>query len=145
MLRKTGESLVVGDDVVVTVLQFRGDGVRLAVEAPLHTAVLRKEVYEAVWREKPGPRPEPSEAGVEGPHRPTTLTLTEAQADDFEDFRREVSMRVRRELSTDQVVRLLFYALRANRFHNLQAAVQGQTGLESIPIPAPPTGTEEPR
>ena len=50
--RKTGESLMVGEDVVVTVLDVKGDQVRLGVTAPPATAVHREEVYGKV---KAGP------------------------------------------------------------------------------------------
>ncbi len=47
--RRTGESLVIGDDVVVTVLEVKGDGgVRLGIDAPRTTRVHRAEVYAAV-------------------------------------------------------------------------------------------------
>ena len=46
--RRTGESLMVGDDVVITVLDVKGDQVRLGVSAPLATAVHREEVYRKV-------------------------------------------------------------------------------------------------
>ena len=50
--RKTGESLMVGEDVVITVLDVKGDHVRLGVTAPPVTAVHREEVYRKV---KAGP------------------------------------------------------------------------------------------
>ena len=50
--RKTGESLMVGEDVVITVLDVKGDHVRLGVTAPPATAVHREEVYRKV---KAGP------------------------------------------------------------------------------------------
>ena len=43
--RRTGESIVIGDDVVVTVLEVRGDVVRLGVAAPRSVQVHREEVY----------------------------------------------------------------------------------------------------
>ena len=46
--RRVGERLVIGDNVVVTVLEVRSDGVRLGIEAPLAIAVNRAEVIEAV-------------------------------------------------------------------------------------------------
>lgn len=46
--RRVGERLVIGDDVVVTVLEVRSDGVRLGIEAPRAIAVNRAEVIEAV-------------------------------------------------------------------------------------------------
>ena len=46
--RRTGESLMVGDDVVITVLDVKGDHVRLGVTAPPATAVHREEVYRKI-------------------------------------------------------------------------------------------------
>ena len=47
--RRTGESVVIGDDVVVTVLEVKGDGgVRLGIDAPRTVRVHRAEVYAAV-------------------------------------------------------------------------------------------------
>jgi carbon storage regulator len=46
--RRVGERLVIGDDVVVTVIEVRSDGVRLGIDAPRSVAVHRAEVLEAV-------------------------------------------------------------------------------------------------
>lgn len=49
LTRRVGESIVVGDDVVVTVLEVKGDGViRLGIDAPRHVRVHRAEVHAAV-------------------------------------------------------------------------------------------------
>lgn len=49
--RKKNESIVIGENVVVTVIDIRGDKVRLGIEAPKEVAVHRKEVMEAILRE----------------------------------------------------------------------------------------------
>ena len=46
--RKMGESVVIGDDIILTVIEIRGDKVRLQVECPREATVHRKEVYEAI-------------------------------------------------------------------------------------------------
>lgn len=46
--RRVGERLMIGDDIVVTVIEVRGDGVRLGIDAPRSVAVHRAEVLEAV-------------------------------------------------------------------------------------------------
>jgi carbon storage regulator len=46
--RRVGESIVIGDDVVVTVLEVRGDVVRVGVDAPRHVQVRRQELLEAL-------------------------------------------------------------------------------------------------
>lgn len=43
--RRVGESLMVGDDVVVTVLGVKGNHVRIGVDAPREKAVHREEIY----------------------------------------------------------------------------------------------------
>lgn len=48
LTRRVGESLVIGDDVVVRVLEVKGDLVRIGVEAPREIKVHREEVYRAV-------------------------------------------------------------------------------------------------
>jgi carbon storage regulator len=48
LTRRAGESVVIGDDVVVTVVEVRGDVVRLGIDAPRDVKVHREEVYRAV-------------------------------------------------------------------------------------------------
>jgi carbon storage regulator len=45
LTRRTGESVMVGDDVVITVLEARGDVIRLGIQAPRSVQVHREEVY----------------------------------------------------------------------------------------------------
>lgn len=49
--RHRDESIMIGDDIVVTIVDIRGDKVRLGIEAPQHIPVHRQEVYEAIQRE----------------------------------------------------------------------------------------------
>ena len=46
--RKVGESIVIGDDVVVTILEIRGDLIRVGIDAPKSVKVHRSEVFEAI-------------------------------------------------------------------------------------------------
>ncbi|KKK82762.1 hypothetical protein LCGC14_2800160 [marine sediment metagenome] len=48
--RKVNEAIVIRDDIVITVLEIRGDKVRLGVDAPKEVPVHRREVYEAIRR-----------------------------------------------------------------------------------------------
>jgi carbon storage regulator len=50
--RQKDESIMIGDEVEVTIVDVRGDKVRLGITAPKHIPVHRKEVYEAIQREK---------------------------------------------------------------------------------------------
>jgi carbon storage regulator len=45
LTRRAGESVMIGDDVIITVLEARGDIVRLGIEAPREVQVHREEVY----------------------------------------------------------------------------------------------------
>ena len=45
LTRNTGESLMIGDDVTITVLQVKGNQVRIGVNAPKETPVHREEIY----------------------------------------------------------------------------------------------------
>ena len=45
LTRRSGESVMIGDDVVITVLEARGDVIRLGIQAPRHVQVHREEVY----------------------------------------------------------------------------------------------------
>lgn len=49
--RQRDETIMIGDDVEITVVDIRGDKVRLGITAPAHVSVHRKEVYEAIQRE----------------------------------------------------------------------------------------------
>ena len=50
--RQRDESIIIGDDIEITVVDIRGEKVRLGINAPPHIPVHRKEVYEAIRREK---------------------------------------------------------------------------------------------
>ena len=49
--RQRDETIMIGDDIEITVVDIRGDKVRLGITAPTHVPVHRKEVYEAIQRE----------------------------------------------------------------------------------------------
>ncbi|WP_417851017.1 carbon storage regulator CsrA [Thalassoglobus sp.] len=50
--RHRDESIMIGDDVVITIVDIRGDKVRLGIQAPTEIPVHRQEVYEAIQRER---------------------------------------------------------------------------------------------
>jgi carbon storage regulator len=49
--RHRDETIIIGDDIELTIVDIRGDKVRVGIKAPPHIAVHRKEVYEAIRRE----------------------------------------------------------------------------------------------
>jgi carbon storage regulator len=51
LTRRVGESLMIGDDVTVTVLGVKGNQVRIGVNAPKEVAVHREEIYEKIRAE----------------------------------------------------------------------------------------------
>ncbi len=67
LTRRVGETIMIGDDVAVTVLGVKGNQVRVGVNAPKETSVHREEIYERIKREEQAggasPRRASSEAG----------------------------------------------------------------------------------
>ena len=55
--RQRNESIMIGDDVEIIIVDVRGDKVRLGITAPRAVSVHRKEVYEAIQKEKAGEKP----------------------------------------------------------------------------------------
>jgi carbon storage regulator len=49
--RRVNEKIVIGDDVVVSVVEVRGDQVKLGIEAPRNVKVFRQEVFDAIQEE----------------------------------------------------------------------------------------------
>ena len=67
--RKAGQSLIIGNDIIVRLLEIRGQQVRLGVEAPSDVSVVREELHRAVAAEN-------QEAAQGGPSKVADLAST---------------------------------------------------------------------
>lgn len=51
LTRKTGEGIVIGDNIKITVVELKGGGVRIGIDAPAEQKIYRQEVYDRICRE----------------------------------------------------------------------------------------------
>jgi carbon storage regulator len=65
LTRRVGETVMIGNDVTVTVLGVKGNQVRIGINAPKNVAVHREEIYERIKREQQGESQGESETAAE--------------------------------------------------------------------------------
>jgi carbon storage regulator len=53
LTRRVGETVIVGNDVTVTIVAVAGDQIHIGIKAPKHVPIRRKEIYEPSQREHP--------------------------------------------------------------------------------------------
>lgn len=51
LTRKVGERIVIGDNVVITIAEIKGDNIRMAIDAPKEIKIYRGEIYDAIAAE----------------------------------------------------------------------------------------------
>ncbi|BCO08511.1 carbon storage regulator CsrA [Desulfolithobacter dissulfuricans] len=51
LTRKPGEGIVIGDNIVVKIIEAKGGGIRIGIEAPRETKIYRQEVYDRICQE----------------------------------------------------------------------------------------------
>ena len=51
LTRKTGEGIVIGDDITIKVIELKGGGVRIGIDAPKTSKIYRQEVYDRIIEE----------------------------------------------------------------------------------------------
>ena len=52
LTRNRDEKIMIGDNIIITIVEIRGDKARIGIEAPKEVSVHREEVYKAIQREK---------------------------------------------------------------------------------------------
>jgi carbon storage regulator len=68
--RKKNESIIINDNITVTIIEIRGDKVRLGIEAPKDVTVHRREVYEAIQAQNANAAKPPQRDPGAAPVRP---------------------------------------------------------------------------
>ncbi|MBP5447114.1 MAG: carbon storage regulator CsrA [Treponema sp.] len=63
--RKTDEKIKIGEDITLTIIEIRGDQVKIGVEAPKNVKVFRQEVFNAIKNENKSAAEIPNVSGID--------------------------------------------------------------------------------
>jgi carbon storage regulator len=118
--RKKNESIVINNDITITVVEIRGDKVRLGIVAPKEAPVHRREVYDAIHGQ-PGPQPS---AVVEKPAPPELPRAPEAVRAILGEFDRQVTLLERNKVAAVSVEDFLEAAQLRDHIRKLAEARQ---------------------
>lgn len=75
LTRRVGETIVIGDDVIITVLGIKGNQVRIGINAPKDVSVHREEIYQRIQQEKNTTTPAAAPAKQQEEAAPVTTTI----------------------------------------------------------------------
>jgi carbon storage regulator len=51
LTRKAGEGIIIGDEITIKIIEIKGGGIRIGIDAPRETKIYRQEVYERIKQE----------------------------------------------------------------------------------------------
>lgn len=51
LTRKTGEGIIIGDDIRITIIEAKGGGIRIGIDAPADKKIYRQEIYDRICQE----------------------------------------------------------------------------------------------
>lgn len=76
LTRRVGETVMIGNEVTVTVLGVKGNQVRIGINAPKSVAVHREEIYERIRREQQGEPADDASTSANSHSSPTTTFVS---------------------------------------------------------------------